>query len=113
MRENGTLPRGDIPVNLCGGNVLDDRLRALRNTETEDLVNILQRYLRMFRHFQQVDIRRYRRRVETNEGEEMRRRLRVQRMVNEITDSDWKITLQRREKDTLKMRDRVQILEMY
>ena len=113
MRENGTLPRGDVPLNMCGGDALDTRLRALRSSDTENLVTILQRYLRMFRHFQQIDIPSYRRRIETNEGEEMRRRLRVQRMVNEITDSDWKITLQRREKETIKNRERMQILEMY
>ena len=34
-------------------------------------------------------------------------------MVQEITEDEWKTVLQRKEKETLKARDKLQLLEMY
>jgi len=55
----------------------------------------------------------YRHTIQMNERDEWRRQLRVQRMVREITDEQWKTTLQRKEKESLKVRDKLQLLEMY
>jgi hypothetical protein len=112
-RENGGMPRGDMPFNPCAGHALDARLQQLNVDPNKDLTTILTRYLRLFRHFQHVDIPSYRRTIESNEGDEWRRQLRVQRMTNEITDKVWKTTLQRKEKETLKTRERLQLLDMY
>jgi len=116
MRENGGLPRapGDVPFNPCGGPAaLTARLNTLRKEENSTIVDRLLNYIRLFRHIQYVEIPHFRRTIDINERDEWRRQLRVQRMVNEITEKDWKTTLQRKEKETLKMRDRIQLAEMY
>jgi hypothetical protein len=114
MRENGVVPRGDMPINPCNGYILESRLRQLSlRGDNYPIVAILEGYLRLFRHLQQVDIPSYRDTIQFYDQDEWRRHLRVQRMTNEITDTVWKATLQRKEKETLKTRERLQLVEMY
>ena len=118
MRENGTLPRapGDAHPNPCGiPGALDNQLVGLLTTRPEHntLIEEVRQFLRLFLELQHEHLRHHRNIVQDNERDEWRRQLRVQRMVNEITEDKWKQTLQRKEKETYKARDRLQLLEMY
>lgn len=115
MRENGGVPRvpGDGPANPCGvPGAIDARLRAI-NGSAAKWVEEVRQFLRLFLHIQHVEIPYHRRTVQDNERDEWRRQLRVRRMVQEITEDEWKTVLQRKEKETLKARDKLQLLEMY
>jgi len=120
MRVNGGMPRapGDMPPNLCGDYALQGRLNELRlivvdgHSITAGVDNLM-RYLRFFLHIRMTEMNSYRHTIQMNERDEWRRQLRVQRMVREITDEQWKTTLQRKEKESLKVRDKLQLLEMY
>lgn len=118
MRTNGGMPRapGDAPPNPCGvPGALDAQLQTILNTHAapRNVVEDVRQFLRLFLHIQHVEIRGYRGMVDQNERDEWRRQLRVRRMVQEITENEWKIVLQRKEKETLKARDKLQLLEMY
>ena len=118
MRENGlVVPRapGDAH-NPCGvPGALDNQLVGLLTTRSEHntLIEEVRQFLRFFLEIQHEHLRHHRNIVQDNERDEWRRQLRVQRMVNEITEDKWKQTLQRKEKETYKARDRLQLLEMY
>ena len=124
MRENGgVLPRapGDNPDPnaACGGvNRLVARLQALRRSPNEserheDFITAILENIRQFQHYTGVDIRNYRDILNVPAREEEHRVLRVKRMLNEITDDQWKTKLQRDEKEQLRTQSRLQLLEMY
>jgi hypothetical protein len=124
MRENGgIMPRapGDNPDPnaACGGiNRLITRLRAISpkvaNIEGyTEFVNHMLENIRAFQHYTQVDIQKYQDILNADTQENDRRVLRVKRMLNEITDDDWKTTLQRKEKEQLRTQARRQLLDMY
>jgi hypothetical protein len=119
MRENGVMPRapGDVaPPNPCAARgALDNQLVALltAHPEQETLIEAVRQFLRIFLEIEHEGIRNYRHILQDNERDEWRRQLRVQRMVNEINDDKWKTTLQRKEKETHKARDKLQLLDMY
>jgi hypothetical protein len=69
--------------------------------------------IRSFQHITQIEIPRLRRILDQTAREDERRQMRVKRMVNEITDEEWKKTLQRDEKEQLRTQSRLQLLEMY
>ena len=64
-------------------------------------------------HIINWDIPELRRAVRDYNDEEWRRRLRVRRIVGEITDTQWKTTLQRKEKEYHKRRALLYLMEMY
>jgi len=107
------LPQVDIPFDPCAANALDIRLQQLNVAPNKVLIYRLFHYLRLFRHFQQVNIPAYRNELELYEDDEWRRKLRVQRMTNEICDARLRWTLQCKEKKALKSRECLQLLEMY
>jgi hypothetical protein len=124
MREHGgILPRalGDNPDPnaACGGiNRLIARLQAIRLTVANiegytEFVNHMLENIRSFQHYTQVDIQNYQRILNADKQEDDRRILRVKRMLNEITDDEWKTTLQRSEKTNLRTQARRQLLDMY
>jgi hypothetical protein len=119
MRENGVMPRapGDVaPPNPCAARgALDNQLVGLLTThpEHETLIEEVRQFLRLFLEIEHEHLRNHRHTLQDNERDEWRRQLRVQRMVNEINDDKWKTTLQRKEKETHKARDKLQLLEMY
>ena len=124
MRENGNIvPRapGDHPDPnaACGGaNRVTTRLQRIQtvnqaNLEIIAFVNSMFENIRCFQHHTQVDIPRLRRILQEDTREDNHRQLRVKRMVNEITDDEWKKTLQRDEKEQLRTQSRLQLLEMY
>lgn len=119
MRENGTLPRapGDPPAaNPCAARgALDNQLVTLANAnpDLDATIEEVRQFLRLFLQIEHENLHDYRRIIRNNEHDEWRRQLRVQRMVNEITEDQWKQTLQRKEKETHKARDKLQLLEMY
>ena len=124
MRENGgILPRapGDNPNPnaACGGiNHLVVRLQALRRSPNEserhkDFVLKMLENIRQFQHYTQVDIPHYRDILDEPAREEKHRILRVKRMLNEFADDEWKVKLQRNEKEKHRTQSRLQLLEMY
>jgi hypothetical protein len=120
MRENGqVVPRapGDVaPPNPCAARgALDNQLVGLLTTrpEHETLIEEVRQFLRLFLEIEHEHLHDHRRTLQYNERDEWRRQLRVQRMVNEINDDKWKQILQRKEKETHKTRDKLQLLEMY
>lgn len=72
----------------------------------------LMTWCRVMRHFQ-VILRQYQNQINENEIEAKKHDLRVERLVSEITDDQWKISLQRIEKSLLKTRRVIQVLELY
>ncbi len=113
MRETGrTIARnpGDIPCNV------PDRLErhmARLPFFTDPNRNDLLIFLNNINHLRIIDLRNHRHDLEWLESEEGRRKLRVKRMVNEVTDEAWKTTLQKNEKAYHKERAKVQLLDMY
>ena len=49
----------------------------------------------------------------TLQNDEWRRKLRVQRLVGEITDSEWKIALQKKEKKTALIRNIIEVVQVF
>ena len=121
MRENGqVVPRapGDVaPPNPCAARgALDAQLQTILTTRdggAAKVVEDVRQFLRLFLEIEHEHLRNHRHTLQDNERDEWRRQLRVQRMVNEINDDKWKQTLQRKEKETHKARDKLQLLEMY
>lgn len=109
IRQTGVVP----PPNPCADNAVVIRLQQLNVAPNKELINRLFLYLQLFRHFQQVTIPAYRNELQLYEDEEWRRKLRVQRMTNEICDARLSWTLQCKEKKALKSRECLQLLEMY
>jgi hypothetical protein len=119
MRANGGMPRapGDAPP-ACDGYAFLHRLVELERGNTngvpnKEVVGRLLNSLERFQHIREVDIRRCRSVITAYDEPEWRRVLRVRRMANEITELQWKTVLQRKEKEMLKARSRMQLLEMY
>lgn len=118
MRENGlVVPRapGNAPHDPCAARALDTQLQTILNTHVapRNVVEDVRQFLRLFLEIEHEHLPNHRHTLRDNERDEWRRQLRVQRMVNEINDDKWKQTLQRKEKETHKARDKLQLLEMY
>jgi hypothetical protein len=114
MRRNGqTIPRADIPAGpvhqgdcLTPEQVVDNVYHYYyRNPNIAD-------WCRKIRHFRAVR-RMYDAQLSTEKETEQRRKLRVKRLVNEITDDDWKIALQRIEKLRKRTTRVLQIIDLF
>ena len=81
--------------------------------EVSKILFKLNEYHRSALHIQNVTIVTYRRELRILTDEEPKRFLRVRRLTNELTDDDWKFTLQKKEKAIYKIQDWIQLLEMY
>jgi hypothetical protein len=117
MRESGqAIPRRDVPGDACN---YDHRWReftrnAYRISEsTGKLTHNFTIIETNRRHIAEVIVRHYRVRIADYENDEWRRRLRVQRLINELGEDEWKIKLQRKEKAFHKERAQLQLIEMY
>jgi hypothetical protein len=130
LRENGNIvPRapGDAPnpMAACGGvNMILHYIRVMPDSLATDappaiggnvnsLKQRIERYVQLFQHILYYDIPSFRAEMNPAPLEEQRRKLRVQRMVQEIKEDTWKTILQKMEKDELKARARLQLSEMY
>lgn len=130
LRENGNIiPRapGDAPnpMAACGGvNAVVYAIQNMADSPATDappavggnvnsLKQRLERYVQLFQHILYAEIPRFRAEMNPVSLEEQRRKLRVQRMVQELKDDTWKTILQKMEKDELKARARLQLAEMY
>lgn len=107
MRNNGTAapprPNGEC---LTPGEVLEQSAYYLRH----DLE--LLKWIQAVRHHQ-YEVRHQTRSLQDRQNDEWRRELRVQRLVDEITDDEWKNKLQRGEKAAQKTFRVVEVLEMF
>ncbi len=107
MRSNGTVapprPNGEC---LTPAEVLEQSAYYLRHTR--DLLN----WVRTIRHYQ-YEVRHNTRSLQDRQNDEWRRELRVQRLIDEITDEEWKNKLQRGEKAAQKTFRVVEVLEMF
>ena len=117
MRATGqTIPRmGDGPAHACADiNTIHQTLTVLwRSNNYDTALFKLNEYHRSALHIQNVTIVTYRRELQILTDEEPKRFLRVRRLTNELTDDDWKFTLQKKEKAIYKVQDWIQLLEMY
>ncbi len=107
MRENGRVapprPNGEC---LTPAEVLEQAAHYLRRD------NELMEWCRIVRHYRSEE-RNQSRSLQNRQNEDWRRELRVQRLVNEITDEQWKIKLQRGEKALQKTARVVEVLQMF
>jgi hypothetical protein len=130
LRENGNIiPRapGDAPnpMAACGGvNAVVYAIQRMADGPATNappavggninsLKQRLERYVQFFQHVLHSEIPRFRAEIQPASLEEQRRKLRVQRMVQELKEDEWKTILQKMEKDELKARARLQLAEMY
>lgn len=111
MRQNGAAvvarPVGDC-LNLTPNELMDQVLHYGRMRRSLSIPE----WIRCVRHYMQVQ-RGRQRLLEIKQTDEWRRRLRVKRLVNEITDAQWKDRLQRGEKAAQKEYAVLQVLELF
>lgn len=93
---------GDIP---CGGLVAPNEL--LRRCGAHEVSQELMNFIRLVRHIEVVELPRYRTPLETQT-----RSLRVQFMMGDFREEEFKKKIQRREKQEGKNREITQVLEM-
>jgi hypothetical protein len=114
MRESGqVVPRRDVPGDGCN---IEYRLYQVfrgRVSSTKKPMYRLSQIELYRRHHSHNLVRQLQRRMRDYEDEEWRRQLRVQRLVNEIMEDDWKVKLQRKEKAYYKERAQMQLIDMY
>ena len=107
MRTNGTAapprPNGEC---LQPNEIIEQAVHYLRTYPN------LMNWCRSVRHYQFI-IRQEQRALQLHQDDNWRRKLRVKRLVNEITDEEWKIKLQKGEKATQKTFRVLEILEMF
>jgi uncharacterized small protein (DUF1192 family) len=114
MRESGkTIPRRDAPGDGCNIEFRLDQVFRGRVSLIKKPICRLSTIENHRRHYGQTVVRRLQARLREYEDDEWRRRLRVQRLVNEITEEEWKIKLQRKEKAYHKERAQLQLIDMY
>lgn len=111
MRDSGkTIPRRDAPGDACN---IEYRLDSLfRSKRTHPIMKRFSDIEMNRRHNVQL-ITYFNTHLREYESDEWRRQLRVKRLLNEITDDEWKIKLQRKEKAYHKVRAQAQLVEMY
>jgi hypothetical protein len=111
MRRNGGMPAVPQVAQQMDGCIADNDV----------IQNVLYAYRRhpmipqMCRMVRHVDalLRSERRHIRTPESDENKRVLRVKRLLNYITDDEWKYKLQRMEKAVQKGRRVIQVLELF
>jgi hypothetical protein len=114
MRESGKeIPRRDAPGDACNIEYrLDNLYRANRITRNSMMNNLSQIDMTR-RHYGQTLVRSLQASLREYEQDEWRRQMRVQRLINELSEEDWKIKLQRKEKAYHKERAQMQLYDMY
>jgi hypothetical protein len=114
MRESGqTIPRRDAPGDGCN---IENRLYGVFrgiSTSSKKPIYRLSQIERDRRHYSENRVRQLQTNLRAYEDDEWRRCLRVQRLVNELTEDEWKTKLQRKEKAYHKERAQMQLLDMY
>jgi hypothetical protein len=111
MRRNGGMPAVPQAAQQMDGciadnDVINQVLYAYRRHPT------VPQMCRMVRHVDAL-LRNERRHIRTPESDENKRVLRVKRLLNIITDDEWKDKLQRMEKAVQKGRRVIQVLELF
>lgn len=106
-RNGGVAPPPDQNAECLTPNEIIDAVLHY-NSRHRDLLN----WCRYIRHFQMV-LRQYQGQVQAAENDDKKHDLRVQRLVGEITDDEWKVALQRMEKAHLKAQRVTEVLELY
>ena len=114
MRESGKeIPRRDVPGDGCN---VEHRLDTLYRTLTltrNSLMNKFSQIDMLRRHHAHTIVRSLQASLREYEQDEWRRQMRVQRLINEVSEEDWKIKLQRKEKAYHKERAQMQLYDMY
>lgn len=114
MRESGKeIPRRDAPGDGCNIEYRLDNLYRSHTMTRNSIIYKLSQIDLTRRHFAHVLVRSLQASLREYEQEEWRRVLRVQRLVNELSEEDWKIKLQRKEKAYHKERAQMQLFDMY
>lgn len=114
MRESGqAISRRDAPGDGCNVEYRLDQVFRGRVSSTKKPMYCLSQIELYRRHYAQHTARRLQNSLREYEDDEWRRRFRVQRLVNELSDADWKIKLQRKEKAYYKERAQMQLFDMY
>lgn len=109
IRRNGGAPapaRQEEGECLTPNEIIDHVVHYNRNHR--ELIN----WSRIMRHFQ-FELRRRQQQVQVMNNEEKYHNLRVQRLMSEITDDQWKVALQRIEKAMQKLQRINQVIELY
>lgn len=114
MRESGqTVPRRDVPGDGCNIEFRLDQVFRGRVSSVKKPMYFLSRIEQYRRHHTDTILRRLQQHVREYEDDEWRRRFRVQHLVNELSEEEWKIKLQRKEKAYHKERSQLQLIDMY
>jgi hypothetical protein len=115
MRESGkTVPRRDAPGDGCNIEYrLDTVLRATRSSSVHSMMYRISQIEMHRRHTGAATVRKLQTNMREYEHDEWRRRMRVQRLVKELSDEEWKIKLQRKEKAYHKERAQMQLVDLY
>ena len=114
MRESGKeIPRRDTPGDVCNVEYRLDQLYRTHTITRNSIMNKLSQIDLTRRHHAHTLIRNLQANLREYEQDEWRRKLRVQRLINEINEEEWKIKLQRKEKAYHKERAQLQLYDMY
>jgi hypothetical protein len=119
MRESGKeIPRRDVPGDGCNIEHRLDTLYRLHRYPTHIVgsKSIISKFIEIDmvrRHYAHTIVRNLQANLREYEQDEWRRQLRVQRLINELSEEDWKIKLQRKEKAYHKERAQMQLYDMY
>lgn len=114
MRESGKeIPRRDTPGDGCNIEYRLDRQFVQQRITRNCLLYKFTQIELMRRHVAHTTVRALQASMRDYEQDEWRRILRVRRLTNELTEEDWKIKLQRKEKAYYKERAQMQLYDMY
>jgi hypothetical protein len=114
MRESGKeIPRRDAPGDGCNVEYRLDSIYRSRTVTRNSTLYRLSQIEMTRRHHANTLLRTLQANLREYEHDEWRRILRVQRLLNELTEEEWKIKLQRKEKAYHKERAQMQLYDMY
>ena len=114
MRESGKeIQRRDIPGDGCNVDYRLDQLFRARTITRNCLLHKLSQIEMIRRHVVNTLVHTMRTNLRDYEQDEWRRKLRTQRLTNEINEEEWKIKLQRKEKAYHKERAQMQLFDMF
>lgn len=114
LRENGGQHRGPIRHGgACGAENIFVVLTNLPVKPRDSTMYRLEEFVSRLPHLRTVNIQASQRQIEAYNHDEWRQRLRVQRIVGELSDADWKHTLQRKEKAYHRIRAKLYLQEMF
>lgn len=112
LRENGGRVEAPRHGGACGAENIFVVLTNLP-VPRDSIKRRLEEFVSRLPHLHTVNIQASRRQIEAYNRDEWRRRLRVQRIVGELGDAEWKTTLQRKEKAYHRVRAKLYLQELF